>query len=381
MTGDTTPAPDELNDLDDQKTSGSSDGLLQDTDGPQQACWTVGRARNIRLDKWLGSRIPWMSRTRLQRLVAEEAVTVNGRIPKASTKLNPGDVVDILLPPAPTKELPAQEIPLDIIHEDEHLLVLNKQPDLIVHPARSHQSGTLINGLAWHFQNAGSGALSGVGSDHARPGVVHRLDRFTSGVMVIAKDDTTHWRLGRQFEQRRTRKRYLALVHGDIEPLTDVLDMPLGKHPTIREKYAVRWDDTGKEAITIYRVRERYGDFTLVELEIRTGRTHQIRVHLSHRGWPIAGDDMYGGRHLEVRDILPPGSGHDRLAKMLERQALHATLLGFTHPATEEAVTFIAPLRADMAAVIRALRDRGPVQRPKVPGTELDLDVVIPEPT
>ncbi|MCH2137490.1 MAG: RluA family pseudouridine synthase [Phycisphaerales bacterium] len=362
-------------------TTTGDDGLVPEADGPQHATWTVGRAKAIRLDKWLGSRIPWMSRTAIQKLVQHEGVKINGRIGKASSKLHPGDVVDVVMPPPPTKELPAQELPLDIIHEDDALIVLNKQPDLIVHPARSHQSGTLINGLAWYFQHRGEGALSDVGADHARPGVVHRLDRFTSGVMVVAKNDTAHWKLGRQFEQRRTRKRYLALVHGDMDPLTDVLDMPLGKHPTVREKYAVRWDDTGKDAITIYRVRERYGDFTLVELEIRTGRTHQIRVHLSHRGWPIAGDDMYGGRALEVRDVMPAGSGMDRMQLLLDRQALHATMLGFTHPVSEEEVTFIAPLRGDLAAIVHALRARGDVHRPKVPGTELDLDVVIPEQT
>ena len=351
--------------------------LEQDADGPQQATWRVGRARHVRLDRWLGSRVPWMSRTALQRLVQEAAVTVNGRTPKASTRLNPGDEVCIVLPPRPVRMLPAQEIPLDILFEDEHLLIVNKQADLIVHPARSHQSGTLINGLAWHFQQSGAGALSSVGEESARPGVVHRLDRFTSGVMVVAKHDTAHWRLGRQFEERRTRKRYLALVHGDVEPLADVIDLPLGKHQTIRERQAVRWDDTGKAAVTLYRVRERYRDFTLVELELRTGRTHQIRVHLSHLGWPIAGDDMYGGRHLQVRDVLPAGSGGDRLQIVLNRQALHATLLGFTHPMTDEPVEFIAPMPADLADVIKLLRHRGPYDRPTVAGAELDLDAAI----
>ena len=358
--------------------------LTPEAQGPQAAQWTVGKARNIRLDKWLGARIPWLSRTALQKLVLADAVKVNGRSSKASTRLNPGDRVDLLLPPPPSKELPAEPLDLNILYEDDHVLVLNKQPDIIVHPARGNQSGTLINGLAWHFQHASSGALSSVGKAQARPGVVHRLDRFTSGVMVVAKTDTAHWKLGRQFEQRRTHKRYLALVHGDVEPLADVLDMPLGKHSTVREKYAVRWDDTGKEAVTLYRVRERYGDFTLVELEIRTGRTHQIRVHLSHRGWPIAGDDMYGGRHLEVRDIMPAGSGRDRLEPLLSRQALHATQLGFIHPETEAEVVFTAPLPEDLASVVRALRARGPVKAPNVAGAILNLDDIIldaPEPT
>ncbi|MCH2135871.1 MAG: RluA family pseudouridine synthase [Phycisphaerales bacterium] len=318
-----------------------------------------------------------MSRTALQKLVQESAVTIDGRVPKASTRLNPGDEVTIVLPPPPSRELLAQELPLAILHEDDHLIVINKQPDLIVHPARSHQSGTLINGLAWHFANAGSGSLSSVGEDQARPGVVHRLDRFTSGVLVVAKHDTAHWRLGRQFEERTTRKRYLALVHGDVEPTVDEIDLPIGKHPTIRERQAVRWDDTGKSALTIYRVRERYGDFTLLEVEIRTGRTHQIRVHLSHRGWPIAGDDMYGGSHLQVRDILPPPRGDDPLRVVLQRQALHATLLGFEHPHSQEQVQFIAPVPADLKDCIQALRSRGPMRASTPPGSMLDLDLVL----
>ncbi|MCH2149787.1 MAG: RluA family pseudouridine synthase, partial [Phycisphaerales bacterium] len=281
--------------------------------------------------------------------------------------------------PPPTSDLPAEEIPLEIIHEDDHLIVINKQDDIIVHPARGHQSGTIINGLAWHFQNVSGGGLSDVGRNNARPGVVHRLDRHTSGVMVAAKDDTTHWKLGKQFEDRKTRKRYLALVHGTVEPAADVIDLPLGMHPTQRQRYAVRHDEAAKDSVTIYRVRERYEGFTLVELELRTGRTHQIRVHLSHLGWSIAGDDWYGGKHLVLGDVVMSSAKLDmpRSTPLLTRQALHATLLGFEHPATGAQVEFIAPLPEDLRRTIELLRAHRFIDAPSVAGAELDLQSVL----
>ncbi|MDG2292012.1 MAG: RluA family pseudouridine synthase, partial [Phycisphaerales bacterium] len=291
-------------------------------DGPVTVVFTLSRDLDKRLDRYLVDRIPWMSRTKLQELIGAEAVTLNDRVPKSSTHVRLGDVVEVLLPPPPSSDLPAEEIPLEILHEDDHLIVINKQDDIIVHPARGHQSGTIINGLAWHFQNVSGGGLSDVGRNNARPGVVHRLDRHTSGVMVAAKDDTTHWKLGKQFEERKTRKRYLALVHGSVEPAADVIDLPLGMHPTQRQRYAVRHDEAAKDSVTIYRVRERYEGFTLVELELRTGRTHQIRVHLSHLGWPIAGDDWYGGKHLVLGDVVMSSAKLDmpRSTPLLTRQ-------------------------------------------------------------
>ena len=196
---------------------------FESDDGPAEVVLTLQRDLNKRLDKYLGDRIPWLSRTSLQRLIREDAVRVNDRVPKPSTKLRKGDTVRVILPPAPDSTLPAEEIPLDIMYEDDDLLILNKHDDIIVHPARGNQSGTIINGLAWHFQQQGNGQLSDVGSEHARPGVVHRLDRHTTGVMVVAKNETAHWRIGKQFQDRRTRKRYLALVHGDVSPKNIVL--------------------------------------------------------------------------------------------------------------------------------------------------------------
>ncbi|MCL4219747.1 MAG: RluA family pseudouridine synthase [Phycisphaerales bacterium] len=359
-----------------------------------------------RLDRYLTSRVTFMSRTQLQRLIDEGGVTVNGRVGKASTKLRLNDVVEVVIPPPPSTEIQPEEMPLEVMFEDEHLIVLNKRADVIVHPARSELSGTLINGLAWHFQNVSGGALSGVGREFARPGVVHRLDRNTTGCIVFAKTDEAHWKLGRQFEMRSVDKRYLALVHGRVEPEGQVIDLPIGPHPSrekgYREKYVVRHDDLGKPSVTIARVRERYGEqveategpsgqvenaevneraerasmkgrlpggwgqaesaawlrrsgapspgrYTLVELELKTGRTHQIRVHLSHHGWAIVGDDMYGGRAL----------ADDRGATLIARQALHAALLSFEHPISGKAMTFVAPLPADLRASIDFLRSRG----------------------
>ncbi|MCH2152053.1 MAG: RluA family pseudouridine synthase [Phycisphaerales bacterium] len=354
---------------------------LQDDDGAIVVHFKLTRDLNKRLDRYLVDRVPFLSRTSLQRLISENAVLVNDRTPKASTRLRLGDHVQVAIPPPPSSELPADEMDLNIIHEDRHILVLNKHDDVIVHPARGNQRGTLVNGLAWHCSNRSSGDLSDVGRDEARPGVVHRLDRHTTGVMVFAKSDVAHWRLGRQFEQRRTRKRYLAVVHGKVEPYTDVIDVPLGKHPAIRDHYAVRWDEAGKEAVTLYRVREQYEKFTLVELELRTGRTHQIRVHLSHLGWPIAGDDYYGGRHLHGRDIFSPGADPEFNAGslILGRQALHAGLLGFKHPGDEQDVTYTAPLPEDMRRLVKLLRKHQFVARPKVPGTELDVEYMLNE--
>jgi 23S rRNA pseudouridine1911/1915/1917 synthase len=349
-------------------------------DGPVTVVFTLSRDLDKRLDRYLVDRIPWLSRTKLQELIVAEAVTVNGRVPKSSTHVRRDDVIEVMLPPPPSQTLPAEELPLDILHEDDDLIVINKQDDIIVHPARGHQSGTLINGLAWHFQNRSSGGLSDVGRENARPGVVHRLDRHTTGVMVAAKNDTAHWKLGRQFELRKTRKRYLALVHGEVEPAADVIDLPIGMHPTQRQRYAVRHDDAAKDSVTLYRVRERYEGFTLVELELRTGRTHQIRVHLSHLGWSIAGDDWYGGRHLTVGDLVSSTAKLDvpRSTPVLTRQALHATLLAFEHPRSGEPVEHIAPLPEDLRRVVGLLREHRFVDAPTVAGAELDLDAVLP---
>ncbi len=346
-----------------------------DDEKPITVRFVPGRSIEKRLDRYLVDRIPFLSRTSLQRLIKEEAVTVNGRPGKASTTVKGGDEIVAILPPPPSSELPAEDIPLRVVYEDDEMIVVDKPDGIIVHPARGNLSGTMINGLAYHFAHRSGGGLSRVGEEHARPGVVHRLDRHTTGLLDCAKSETAHWRLARQFEERRTKKRYLAVVHGHVEPAADVIDLPLGKHPTVREKYAVRWDPTGKPSVTIYHVRERYVGFTLLELRLETGRTHQIRVHLSHLGWPIVGDDVYGGRALTVGDVAGPAgaAGAGPREVLISRQALHAARLTLSHPITRAAMTFDAPLPPDMARLIALLRAHRFIDAPRIPGTELDL--------
>lgn len=428
----------------------------------RRVTFTLQRDLNKRLDKYLTDRITFMSRNQLQKLIDEGGVLVNARVPKSSTNLRQGDIVEVVVPPPPATEIQPENIPLEVLYEDEHLIVINKAPDIIVHPARSHLSGTMVNALAWHVRYnspeavRGASELSSVGKEFARPGVVHRLDRDTSGVIVFAKRDEAHWKLGHQFEHRQVEKRYLAFVHGLIEPPHDRIDFPLGPHPSrekgYREKYVVRHDEQGKPALTIFRVLERYGHavtqspthegtndsqawgwsshaaaesriehaqaatthprfpqpakgtkglanhnlFSLVELELKTGRTHQIRVHLSHLGWPIIADDMYGGRALGIRSADPRAkstkapAGSPELIEfsaaaenpplgftpIIHRQALHAALLRFTHPITNKVMTFTAPLRGDMQALLTTLRALGPIDRPQTQGTMLNPDTL-----
>ena len=344
------------------------ENAAKDDESPVTVEFELLKDLDKRLDRYMVDRVPFISRTQIQRLIEEEAITVNGRVPKSSTKLKKGDRIVATLPPPPAGAIAPEDIPLDVIYEDNAIIVVNKPAGLIVHPARSHKSGTLVNALAWRFKNISGGELSKVGEEFARPGIVHRLDKFTSGAIVSAKNDTAHWRLGKQFEMRRTDKRYLALVHGQPERNVETIDLPL------------RFDETGKPSVTILRVRERYvapsgAKFALVELELKTGRTHQIRVHLSYLGFPIVGDDMYGGKHSTARDL-----GGDSDAMLLARQALHATTLGFRHPMTEQPMKFTAPLAADIARAVALLRasTRAAGGEPAVeaPGATIDLPVV-----
>ena len=353
------------------------ENAAKDDESPVTVEFELLKDLDKRLDRYLVDRVPFLSRTQIQRLIEEEAITVNGRVPKSSTKLRKGDRIVAALPPPPSGAIQPEDIPLDVIYEDDSIIVVNKPAGLIVHPARSHKSGTLVNALAWRFKHVSGGELSKVGEEFARPGVVHRLDKFTSGAIVSAKNDTAHWRLGKQFEMRRTDKRYLALVHGHPEKDVETIDLPLGKHPTVKEKYAVRFDDTGKQSLTIARVRERYvgadgAKHALVELELKTGRTHQIRVHLSYIGLPIVGDDMYGGKHTTERML-----GGESDAILLARQALHATTLGFRHPMTEKQVMFTAPMAADIRRAVDLLRSAtraaGLESAASAPGASVEL--------
>ncbi len=300
-----------------------------------------------RLDKYLHGRFGDMSRSLIQNIIKSGAVTVNGKIGKQSQKLNHGDIIELTLPEAPIKDIQPEDIPLNIIFEDSDLIVLNKQSDMIVHPARGNTHGTLVNGLAFYSDQLSSGL------GEFRPGIVHRLDRNTTGVMVVTKNDIAQWKVAKQFENRQVQKTYLAIAHGCPDLTADRINAPLGIHPKIREKYAIR-PLKGKEAITFYEVIEPFRGFSLLELKPKTGRTHQIRVHLSYIKHPIVADDMYGGKLVypwQLADDEPAAQD-----PVINRCALHAFSIQFKHPTTEKIVKFEAPLPDDMQKLLDMLR-------------------------
>jgi len=300
-----------------------------------------------RIDKYLHGRFRNLSRRFIQDAIKTGDVKVNGTPVKCSFKLTHGDTVDFVVPEPPSKEIEPEDIPLEIIYEDDDLIILNKPADIIVHPARGNKHGTLVNALAHYSEQLSSGL------GEFRPGIVHRLDRNTTGVMVVTKRDTAQWKVARQFELRQVKKSYAAIVHGTPELHADRISAPLGIHPRIREKYAVR-PESGKEAITFYEVMEVFRGFSLVQCKPRTGRTHQIRVHLAYIKHPIVADEMYGGRLVypwQLADAEPTAQ-----SPAIARCALHAHTIEFTHPTTEKKVHFEAPFPEDMQHFLTLLR-------------------------
>ena len=323
-----------------------------------------------RIDKYLAGRLgKSISRTALQEYIREGNVTVNGRPVKPSYIIRTADCIDMMLPPTKPREIPAEPIPLEVVYEDADVLALNKQANLIVHPARGNWTNTLVNGLAYYFKlNWRNIADLPTTGESFRPGIVHRLDRDTTGVILIAKSELALWRLGWQFEHRKVHKTYTAIVHGSMPLEQDVIDAPIGRHPKIREKYSVHrltgrpYPQAAKEAITRYKVLERFrkvgasaAQFTLVELYPQTGRTHQLRVHLSYIGFPIVGDRMYGGGPLYLSQL----EGHADVAEgpLITRQALHAHTIEFRHPRTNAIVELTAPWPADFQKTLTTLRE------------------------
>jgi len=326
---------------------------------------------NRRLDKYLSGRLGRdVSRTALQRYIREGMVTVNAQPVKPSYTIRTGDDIDLLLPVSKPKEIPPEPIPLDIVYEDADILAINKQPDLIIHPARGNWTGTLVNGLAYYFRkNWREGVELPTRDEVFRPGIVHRLDRDTTGVLLVAKTELALWRLGRQFELRKIHKTYSAIVHGLVQLDEDVIDMPIGKHPKIREKYAVHrktgrpYPGATKEAVTRYKVLQRLrnvgqsrASFCVMELYPKTGRTHQLRVHMSHLGHPIVGDRMYGGGPLYRSQL--DGRGDVAEGPLMTRQALHAHTIEFRHPRSGEIMTLEAPWPGDFEETRNELQRR-----------------------
>ena len=328
----------------------------------------VSKKLTRRIDQYLVDRVPYLSRANVQRLIDEQLVKVNGRPTKASYKLKAADVVEMVAPPKPVSELVPEPIPLDVVYEDEHFMAVNKQADLMVHPARGRWTGTLVNALVYYGQT-----WSRVGGEW-RPGILHRLDRNTTGVMLVAKSDEAHWRLARQFENRTIQKTYVTVVHGVPELRADVIDLPIGRDRYVREKQAVRKiENGGKPAVTRYEVQETFEvppaltledskfakdrhlprppeRFSFVKLWPKTGRTHQLRVHLAALGHPMVGDTMYGGRIFQ--------HAHAGADFRFERQALHAHEITFTHPGTLDPMTLTAGLPPDIQTLLTILRNR-----------------------
>jgi 23S rRNA pseudouridine1911/1915/1917 synthase len=301
-----------------------------------------------RVDAYLAKQFPQYSRNLLKKVLDAGGVQTNGEQAKPAYKVRAGMQIRILLPELPREGPRPEAIPLEILYEDQELAAINKPAHMVVHPARGHWSGTLTSALAYHFQQ-----LSGLGGP-TRPGVVHRLDRETSGVILIAKDDLTHFSLTTQFAKRTIEKEYFAIVVGNPDHDRDIIEAPIGVHPYQREKMAIRaGHSTSREARTFYEVVERFRGFAAVRVVPHTGRTHQIRLHLCHIGCPVVCDRLYGGRgRLTQGDVL---GIHDE-TPLIARHALHARQLKFTHPTTQQPIEIGAPLPDDMQHVLAWLR-------------------------
>ncbi|MEJ2199729.1 MAG: RluA family pseudouridine synthase [Desulfuromonadaceae bacterium] len=308
-----------------------------------------GRAPE-RIDRFLAECLPELSRSQLKKLIDEGQVLLDREPVKAGLKLKGGEQITVAVPPATSLEAVPQAIPLNILYEDAHLIVVDKPAGLVVHPAPGHHDGTLVNALLHHCRD-----LAGIGGI-LRPGIVHRLDKETSGVLVATKDDFSHQHLAAQFKAHSLTRRYVALVHGLLDTPTGTIDHPIGRHPVQRKKMSGN-SRMGRRAVTHWRTLRRYEQdkLTWLELSLETGRTHQIRVHLSERGWPLVGDPVYGSssRLRALTDVRLR-----TLLQQLQRQALHARLLGFIHPRTGAYMEFASPLPKDLGAIIDYLDNK-----------------------
>ena len=302
-----------------------------------------------RIDLFLTHHVENATRTKVQNAIREGAVLVDGETVRVSHQVAPGEVIQITLPRPPPQDVVAEEIPLEIVYEDPHLLVVNNPAGMVVHPAYGNYTGTLVNALLHHCN-----ALSTL-NDPTRPGIVHRLDKDTSGLLVVAKNDVVHAHLSRQFSRRTVEREYQAIVWGRFAQRSGLIEAELGRSKSDRKKMAVV--EGGKAAATEYTLLEQFPYLALVKLKLRTGRTHQIRVHLAHIHHPVFGDPSYSGRQI----VWGSGTGSqkgevERMLKILKRQGLHARTLGFVHPVTGERRSFASSLPADMTEVLDLLR-------------------------
>lgn len=294
--------------------------------------------QGIRIDKYLASRLPDYSRSFLQKLVGEGQVLAEGKPVKSNYKISAGEQISLSVPDAVEPEIVPEPIPLDILYEDASLLVINKPKGMVVHPCPGHYSGTLVNALMYHCKDQLSG-INGV----MRPGIVHRIDQNTTGSLVVCKTDAAHRSLAEQLKVHSITRKYRAIVHGNLKEEEGTVNAPIGRHPVDRKKMAVN-NRCGRDAVTHYRVLERFGSFTYLECRLETGRTHQIRVHMASIGHPLLGDDVYGPSRCPI-----PG---------LTGQTLHAMTLGFIHPETGTYMEFEAPLPEYFENLLEKLRRR-----------------------
>jgi 23S rRNA pseudouridine1911/1915/1917 synthase len=305
-----------------------------------------------RLDTVVASRLPDCSRSLAATLIANQTILVDQQAKKPGYRIKFGDRIQGHIPAPEPVNFEPEPIPLQILYQDSHIIVINKQPGIVVHPAPGHRNGTLVNALLYHCPDLG--AIGG----EIRPGIVHRLDKDTTGAMVVAKRADSQEELARQFKAREVRKKYLALVYGDVKSDTGEIKLPIGRHPVDRKRMSVT-TRKGRTAETAWKVRERYKGATLLELILKTGRTHQIRVHCTAMGHPIVGDQVYHSRKW-LKDInrFPSGDSSSMTAQLqaIPRQMLHAWRLGFTHPHSGKEMTFEAPIATDMETVIEKLR-------------------------
>lgn len=286
--------------------------------------FTVSAEDNgLRIDKYLSDHMEEMSRSYLQKLLKSQDVMVNEKTVKANYKVASGDVISVSVPEPEAVDIKPEDIPLDILYEDQDLIVVNKPKGMVVHPSAGHYSHTLVNALMFHCRDELSG-INGV----MRPGIVHRIDQNTTGSLLVCKNDFTHNHIAEQLKEHSIKRKYRAIVHGVLKEDNGVVDAPIGRHNTDRKKMAVNYKN-GKTAVTHYHVLERFSNFTYIECQLETGRTHQIRVHMKSIGHPILGDDVYGPAKCPYR---------------LEGQTLHAMILGFIHPRQNSYMEFSAPL-------------------------------------
>jgi 23S rRNA pseudouridine1911/1915/1917 synthase len=299
-----------------------------------------------RLDAYLADELPDISRSRLQKLISSEQIRVNGKVcTSKKATVQAGDRLLVTLPEAEPLDLEPEPIPLEILYEDEQLLIVNKPAGLVTHPAPGHSHGTLVNALLWHCRTPdGNSTLSGIGGVQ-RPGIVHRLDKDTSGAIAIAKTDLAHQHLQQQFQAKTARRSYLGIVYGAPATEQGTIDRPIGRHPVDRKKMAiVPIEAGGRQAMTHWQIKERLGNYTLLNFDLKTGRTHQIRVHAADFGHPIVGDPVYSsGRAIGVN---------------LTGQALHAWRLQLQHPVTGDEVVAIAPLPKSFTTLLEVLQKR-----------------------